>query len=699
MFKLISSLKKSNGGTMKNFYRFLFLIFWGVVSFSIAQSQTSFLQTESGVHYSQADVMGRSITFNPATGETEILSGLNFTLFPGYPVTQSGSTIEGSIFCNMDADPELEIVVCIGQATYAFNLDGSPVTGWPKTISQAPSGAPAFGDIDGDGEGEIVIGSYFGSSSGNVYAYEKDGSTVTGFPINSGYVTRSVTLADLNNDGAMEIIVSKRTYPTGQVAIYKGDGTVYPGWPQDIITVPAASAAVGDVTGDNVPEIVFEAYSSLYVWDTSGNLLTGFPFDLPTDVVTSYSSPILADIDNDNMNEILFGVHELSGAVGGRIYCLNGDGTSVSGWPVYTTYWVYAPPTVGYIDGDNQIDVAVGDQVLSGTPVDKVYAWDKDGNLLSGFPVTLQNAINAQIILADIDGDDLTELIYDDNVTETNGDGYYHAVNHDGSTVAGWPLITTGTTFFQTPCITDINRDGTMDMIGGGTTGFGSGATTEIYLWNTQLPYTISEIQVPMFQYNTMHNGVYTDPSLVPVELISFTAVSAGSNVNLNWTTATEINNQGFEIQRSADKKEFVTVGFVKGAGTSTNENYYSFTDKNISGSKYFYRLKQVDFDGTYSYSDIVEVDILILDFHLAQNYPNPFNPSTTIEFSLPEKSDINLSVYNTLGEKVVELLNGEIAEGFHKINFDASSLTSGIYFYRLSSKNFNAVEKMILMK
>ena len=684
---------------MKNFYRLFILIFWGVTSISIAQSQTSFLQTESGIHYSQADVMGRSLSINSGTGQTEISSGLNFTLFPGFPVTQAGNSYEGAIFCNMDTDPDLEIVVCIGQATYAFNLDGSLVTGWPQTIPQVPSGAPAFGDIDGDGEGEIVIGSYYGSSAGYVYAYEKNGSPVTGFPVNSGYVTRSATLADLNNDGSMEIIVSKRTYPTGQVAIYKGDGTMYPGWPQDIGTVPAASAAVGDITGDNVPEIIFEAYSSLYVWDAGGNLLSGFPFDLPTDVVTSYSSPTLADLDDDNINEILFGVHELSGANGGRVYCLNSDGSSVSGWPVYTTNWVYAPPSVGYINGDNQLDVAVGDQVLSGTPVDKVYAWDKDGNLLTGFPVTLQNAINAQIIFADIDDDNSTELIFDDNTTAVNGDGYYHAVNDDGSVVAGWPLITTGTTLFQTPCITDINRDGIMDMIGGGTTGFGSSASTDIYLWNTQLPYTISEIQVPMFQYNTMHNGVYTDPSLVPVELTSFSADVTGNNVNLIWATASEVNNHGFEIQRSIDKNEFITIGFVKGAGTSTEENHYSYIDKNLSGSKYFYKLKQVDFDGTYSFSDVVEVELKNFDFHLAQNYPNPFNPVTSIQYVVSSRQFVSLKIYDVLGREAATLVEEFKPAGRYEVQFDASNLPSGVYLYALTAGDFSATKKLTLMK
>ncbi|MCW9066166.1 MAG: VCBS repeat-containing protein, partial [Ignavibacteriaceae bacterium] len=435
-------------------YHILLILFFCVLNL-LAQNQTQYLQTESSVKFAQVDVMGKSVYLNPQTENLELVSTLDFTIFPGFPVTQTGNSMEGSIFCNMDADPEFEIVVCIGQATYAINMDGSILAGWPKAISQAPSGAPAFGDIDGDGVGEIVIGTYYGSSTGSVYAYEIDGSIVTGFPVNSGYITRSATLADLDNDGAMEIIVSKRTYPTGQVAVYKGDGSVYPGWPQDISSVPAASAAVGDINGDNYPEIIFEAYNSLYAWDAAGNLVSGFPYNLPTDVVTSYSSPILVDLDNDNLREIVFGIHETGGTLNGGIYVLKNDGTLFPGWPKLTTYWVYAPPSVGDINGDNQLDIAVGDQVLSGTPVDKVYAWDKNGNLLTGFPVSNLNAVNAQIILTDIDNDSMIELVYDDNTSSATNEGYYHALNNDGTPVSGWPLITNGTTFFQTPCITD----------------------------------------------------------------------------------------------------------------------------------------------------------------------------------------------------------------------------------------------------
>ncbi len=677
----------------------IFLMFFLLVSYLTAQNQSQYLQTESGIKFSLPDVMGNSISLNQQTGEIELLSSLDFTVFPGFPVSQTGSTMEGSIFCNMDSDPEFEIVVCIGQATYAFNMEGSIVTGWPKTISQAPSGAPAFGDIDGDGEGEIVIGTYFGSSSGFVYAYEKDGSLVTGFPVNSGYVTRSATLADLDNNGSMEIIVSKRTYPTGQVSIYKGDGSVFPGWPQDISSVPAASAAVGDITGDNIPEIIFEAYTSIYAWDTGGNLISGFPYNLPTDVVTSYSSPILVDLDNDNLKEIVFGIHESAGALNGGIYILKNNGTLFPGWPKSTDYWVYAPPSVGDIDGDNQLDIAVGDQVLSGTPVDKVYAWDKNGNLLPGFPVSSQNAVNAQIILTDIDNDNLTELVYDDNTSSGSNEGYYHALNHDATPVTGWPLITDGTTFFQTPCITDINIDGIMDMVGGGTVGFGASATTNIYLWNSQFPYAETKIKVPMFQYNTMHDGVFDNPTYVPVELTSFTAEVKANNVLLNWSTATETNNRGFEIEKSYGE-EFFVIGFIQGMGTISDPQNYSFVDKDVQARQYSYRLKQINFNGTYEYSRTIEVTVNApYDFRLSQNYPNPFNPSTTIKYSIPTAEFVTLKVYDLYGQEVSTLVSEQKQEGSYSVKFDGSNLASGVYVYKLAAENFIDSKKFTLLK
>jgi N-acetylneuraminic acid mutarotase len=191
------------------------------------------------------------------------------------------------------------------------------------------------------------------------------------------------------------------------------------------------------------------------------------------------------------------------------------------------------------------------------------------------------------------------------------------------------------------------------------------------------------------------------DPSIVlPVELVSFTGNNVNGKVLLEWKTATELNNNGFEVQRKVAESEFATIGFVKGQGTTTNQKEYSYTDRNLVDGNYFYRLKQIDYNGSYEYSNVIEVDVRLLDkFTLEQNYPNPFNPTTTIGYVLQEKSNAKLTLLNSIGEEIAVLVNKEQDKGYHKVEFDAANLSSGVYFYQLKAGNFIQTRKMILVK
>jgi hypothetical protein len=198
----------------------------------------------------------------------------------------------------------------------------------------------------------------------------------------------------------------------------------------------------------------------------------------------------------------------------------------------------------------------------------------------------------------------------------------------------------------------------------------------------------------------------YTPP-IIPVELTSFTASAKGKEVTLSWSTATELNNQGFEVQRKFGSNDFVTVGSVKGHGTTTSTNNYTYVDKLIDPGKYFYRLKQMDYGGTFEYSNEIEVEVRILDkFTLEQNYPNPFNPTTTIEFGIPASLNpskgatfVTLKVYDILGKEVKTLVNEEREAGYHSIDFNARDLPSGVYFYQLQAGSFIEMKKMILLR
>jgi hypothetical protein len=200
--------------------------------------------------------------------------------------------------------------------------------------------------------------------------------------------------------------------------------------------------------------------------------------------------------------------------------------------------------------------------------------------------------------------------------------------------------------------------------------------------------------------------NVPLDPSPMPVELTSFSATAKGNNVKLNWETATEVNNYGFEIQRQNSSlsnlnSEWENIGFVKGHGNSNSVKYYSFTDDRITlAGWYLYRLKQIDNDGTFEYSDIVEVNLAAPGhFELSQNYPNPFNPSTTITYSLRNAGNVRLIVYNLQGQVVKELVNEYEKPGFYSISFNGDQLASGIYYYKLISEDYQEIKKMMLLK
>jgi len=203
-------------------------------------------------------------------------------------------------------------------------------------------------------------------------------------------------------------------------------------------------------------------------------------------------------------------------------------------------------------------------------------------------------------------------------------------------------------------------------------------------------------------------NFIFENP--LPVELVSFTAVIKNNNtILLKWETATETNNYGFEIERNTENSDWFTIGFVKGQGNSISPKQYTFIDSvNYESVNYYYRLKQIDDDGTFKYSDVITVPMDVPDnYYLSQNYPNPFNPSTVINYQLPQASKVIIKIYDILGNEIITLVDGNKAAGSYSVTFDASNLASGIYIYELiavdpstgSGHSFVSRNKMMLIK
>ena len=242
-----------------------------------------------------------------------------------------------------------------------------------------------------------------------------------------------------------------------------------------------------------------------------------------------------------------------------------------------------------------------------------------------------------------------------------------------------------------------VGLDGAVAILGQSPIPLNPGQSTDFYFGisiGTDQSACLANMDLCQGRYNV----------IVPVELTSFTADIIGSKVSLNWSTATEVNNWGFEIERKTNSEaEWTRVGYKEGVGTTTQTQSYSFTDDiaGVESQVIYYRLKQIDFDGTFTYYGEIEVENNFApdNFMLEQNYPNPFNPSTKISFGIPERTNVLLRVFNAIGEEVAIIASGIYEAGTYNFDFDASNLPSGIYIYALQTENSVISKKMTLLK
>jgi photosystem II stability/assembly factor-like uncharacterized protein len=197
----------------------------------------------------------------------------------------------------------------------------------------------------------------------------------------------------------------------------------------------------------------------------------------------------------------------------------------------------------------------------------------------------------------------------------------------------------------------------------------------------------------------THGRSVFKTDNPVPIELSTFESSTFGRDIQLKWTTKTEINSNKFEVERMSTFSWF-TVGSLNAAGQSSSPNSYSFIDKNLQSGKYQYRLKMIDNDGAFKYSSIANALISVPDeFSLTQNYPNPFNPSTIINYSIPENMRVTLSIYNIKGELIRTIVDGFQKAGYFSVSFNGQGLSNGIYFYKLDTGKYSQTKKMIFIK
>ena len=336
------------------------------------------------------------------------------------------------------------------------------------------------------------------------------------------------------------------------------------------------------------------------------------------------------------------------------------------------------------------------------------------------------------------------EIFLIGGLTETGGDGTicqkYNIASQTWSIIAPLPEPVTFTKW----TVTSDNNYLYLISAGGGYTGFP--IIDKVYYYNPSTNTWLLESTLPaprglalgflMTGFSKLffgggndgtsstnyqvHTWEGTGGPYIPVELSSFTATAINNNVQLKWSTASELNNMGFEIERKGPlstpslregtsqtslRGDWGAIGYVDGYGTTTDIQHYSFSDNNLESGVYSYRLKQIDFDGTFSYSNTIEVDLNgLTSFTLEQNYPNPFNPSTKIKYTIPLVGTslmnfVQLKVFDVLGNEVATLVNELKPAGVYEVTFNASELSSGVYIYKLQTGDYISARKMLLTK
>jgi len=389
------------------------------------------------------------------------------TGFPiGAPANPSFKNFRGAAIADIDEDGADEII--FGAYSTLFAIKGNGEILWSKTLSGTIIYPPSVADINGDESLEIIVNTGGVPNAGRVYLIDKDGNDMDGWPQNfdQHWMFNAPAISDLNGDGVMEIITCERgTSTSGFLHVINLDGSSFGlNWPVELPGNLAFTPSIGDIDNDGNPNIVISISSgSLYALNPDGSVLDGFPVT-ESDRSFSYQSPILHDLDGNGTLEIIGARH---GDVS-DYYVVESDGSYKEGWPVTTpTEWRYSPATVvhGMTDEDD-IGIFFGHPNTDGSnPMDVIFGYAPNGDLLSGFPISKIGGCESVITVADINADGVKDLVFTDNMTDGMGFGYIHAYSIDGTgELEGFPLRPKGFTFMNSAVVGDIDGDNFLDL-------------------------------------------------------------------------------------------------------------------------------------------------------------------------------------------------------------------------------------------
>lgn len=490
--------------------------------------------------------------------------------------------------------------------------------------------------------------------------------------------SQNLLAVDLNCDNKPDLIYNE----TIGFAIYFKMNTTTPGaatptfGAEDakVVLSHAEKFCTGDFNLDGKTDLAYSdnTFSRVYVMfnttapgATSPTFSSEVHFSSTSNVSDMYS----ADVNGDGKQDLIFG----------GIQCGVMLNTFVPGGltPSFSSFTQFDPGgtskglTVSDFNGDGKPDFATG--CYNDSSVSVVFNTTPAGSSTATFGSYVKfnsGQMPRSLSSIDFNGDGKTDIVSANEISGTNS--VFINTTTPGSVTPSFApkLDLTAETSPYSVCTGDVNMDGKPDII---TTNHASHSVS-VFLNSTIIP--------------------------LPVELLSFTSYIGKIEVTLKWSTASEVNNRGFDIERKSDGN-WEKIGFVMGSGNTNAQQNYSYSDRGLKTGKYNYRLKQIDYNGNFKYFELSNTVIIGVPerYSLAQNYPNPFNPRSLINFQLPSSSFVSLKVYDISGREISSLVNEIKEAGYYTVQFDGTNFSSGVYFYKMQANDFVSVKKMILVK
>ena len=508
--------------------------------------------------------------------------------------------------------------------------------------------------------------------------------SITDFPTDS--LPTSMGICDINGDGKPDLVVLYNFVDTVSIFINSTTpGSITPSFTArtDFATGNGCTrVSFDDINGDGKQDMVTSSPTSYFIFlntTTPGALVPVFSAytTINNGGFNSVSSIVLVDLNGDGKKDLAGSGFELGVMLNTTV-----PGASTPTFAANTRFFtsgnLFGSILAEDVNGDGKKDLIfrfsnrLGRAALIAINTTAIGATTP--SFIStefAFPYS-QSLGNGSLSNADLNGDGKNDFTIGYSENSNSYLGIFLNRTVPGSTSASYDLVPFAEGFTPSPLLNaDFNSDGKPDIV----TRKPATDTFSVYLNTAFYP--------------------------MPVELSSFTSGVTGNNVVLNWNTVSEENNSGFEIERNSFGAGWSKIGFIAGKGTVNTPQNYSFTDNGLNSGRYSYRLKQIDYNGNYKYYDLQNEVVIGVPskFALMQNYPNPFNPVTRINYELPITNYVSLKIFDITGKEVKQLVNGIQQAGYYAVDFNAASLSSGTYFYKLTSDKFSDVKKMVVAK